>query len=354
MNAIRGRQKGFTKISADADRRPSHEDREDDYEHGGRGTDMPNEETPLHQPEDMYPREYLKTLASVAFLFCATLLGAFVIGFVHRYSVPQPRPLPDLLFLFIPQQEWAWEAADIVVMICPLLSFTVLLFHKHWTIVFRRICLMAGSLYLLRAMFLMCTYLPPPFNDKDKRCLPANFSDNAGSMIVQALNLVFKGGYSADENRIMCGDTIYSGHTMVFTLVCLVLWYNCPKPLYPYLPLTMIIVSSFGITTVLISRQHYTIDVVVAIFMTCAIFYGYHAWVRLPRDKRCFCLSPFKFRVIYFCFLLFEGNVARGPLPCELAWPFPYPIFCVDLFNKINDWSHRSDQKNTNTTVLDV
>lgn len=354
MNSSRrpGRHpKGFKKITGES--RLSQEEQEDSDHANDAG--MPaDEETPLNQRQDMYPREYLKTLSSIVFLLVATLCGAFVIGYIHQYSMAQPDPLPDIVFQFIPQQQWAWATADIVVMICPLVTFAVLLFHKHWTIVFRRICVISGSLYLIRAAFLLCTYLPPPFLDSKERCLPANFSSSPSEYVKQAFNLVFKGGYSVGENRIMCGDTIYSGHTMVFTLVCLILWYDCPKPLYPFFPVAMIITSAFGITTVIISRQHYTIDVVVAIFVTCAFFYGYHTWTKRPRDKRCFTLSPFKCRPIYFLFLFYEGNVARGPLPCELAWPFPFPKIFIELFDKINDWCHRTERPTSNANGLEV
>jgi len=60
-----------------------------------------------------------------------------------------------------------------------------------------------------------------PASDFKQRCLPANFSDDTLDIFKNALSLVFKAGFTYDQGRFMCGDTIFSGHAMVFTLVCL-------------------------------------------------------------------------------------------------------------------------------------
>lgn len=299
---------------------------------------MVSEETPLRRPNnDEYRREYGKTLLAVLAVFITTTLGGFVIAYIHRFSVSQNVPLPDIVFNVVPEQKWAWEVADVTAIVCPLFGFLIFLFHKHYTIVFRRLCVMVALLYLIRALFLLCTYLPPPFLDFKDRCLPVNFSDNTMELFLHAFSLVFKVGFSSDNLRIMCGDTIFSGHAMVFTLICLMIRYYTPEVLRPYPLIFVVSLTALGVSCVIVSRQHYTVDVAVAVLVTCAVFYGYQRLTYKRRDRRCFCWRPWRFRPVFGLFLLFERRVPAGALPMDAAWPFPRPAYVAYVVERWNE-----------------
>jgi len=149
---------------------------------------------------------------------------------------------------------------------------------------------------------------------------------------------------------------------MIYVLAGMMVWNYCPKPWRPLIPLAMVAAVIFGITAVIISRQHYTIDVVVALFVTVSMFYGYHVWCRQRRDrlackgslrsavKSAFCCAggqpqqnvsgrrKCRLRPIYAIFLYFERRVPHGNIPKELAWPLPWPSPMVTLFDNWNDY----------------
>jgi len=183
--------------------------------------------------------------------------------------------------------------------------------------------------------------------------------------MARAFGLVFTVGFTGNSDRILCGDTIYSGHTMIYVLAGMVVWHYCPKPWRPFVPVLMLVSVIFGITAVLISRQHYTIDAVVALFVTVSLFYGYHVWCRQRRDRipcrggnwhsvfpnTSFCCANdaeaenggkrgCRFRPIYAIFLYFERRVPHGSIPKELAWPLPWPAVMINCFDKWNTYGN--------------
>lgn len=314
---------------------------------------------------NLYPKEYGKTAFALALVLISAFANGLVIGYIHQQGDDRP-PLKDIVFELVPYQKWAWTMADVMVTVCGVVALVVAIFHKHNTIVLRRTALLAAVLYFLRALFLLCTYLPPPFPDTDERCLPRwNISADPLQFIARAFGLVFTVGYSDNSDRILCGDTIYSGHTMIYVLAGMIVWNYCPNPWRPLIPLSMVVSVIFGIAAVIISRQHYTIDVVVALFVTVSMFYGYHVWCRQRRDRLackgsvksackslCCCgdvqtqqasggRRKFRFRPVYAIFLYFERRVPHGPIPKELAWPFPWPSPMVTLFDNWNDYGTR-------------
>uniref|UniRef100_A0A915I6Z6 Sphingomyelin synthase-like domain-containing protein n=1 Tax=Romanomermis culicivorax TaxID=13658 RepID=A0A915I6Z6_ROMCU len=273
---------------------------------------MLGEETPLRKRKGTFEKEY------------------------GKFSVSQSESLPDLVFNLLPEQTWAWQVADISVLVCPIFTIAILIFHKHYTIVLTRFFVLASTLYILRAIFLVCTYLPPPFQEFKQRCLPANFSDDPLQLLSFTFGLVFRGGFSYNQSQFMCGDTIFSGHGLVFTLGCLMLWRETPRLVRPVPAILITCGAVLGLTCVVISRQHYTIDIVVAIFVTFSTFRFFHHWTMLSRQRRCFSLRPFRFRPLLAIFLFFEKNVPRGRLPADLAWPLPRPLLLVDFFDRLN------------------
>ncbi|VDP04271.1 unnamed protein product [Soboliphyme baturini] len=303
-------------------------------------TDSPlDESTPLRPTA--YPAEPGKTAIAIVLLIVSVISNGLVVAHIHQVATANlndTSPLNDLVFDLVPQQLWAWTVADVLVAVCSAVAFLLILFHAHWSIVLRRFALLVSVLYLLRALFLLCTYLPPPFPDAVDRCLPPIvISEQPLEYIRRAFSLVVTVGISSDCSRILCGDTIYSGHTMVYCMVCLNAWYYCPQPLRPYVPVGMTVAVVFGLIAVVISRQHYTIDVVIAIFVTFVIFYGYHHWTyckrELPERKNLRIMRP-----LYIVFLFFELQVPSGQLPRDMSWPFRRPKLLVRFFDRL---SHR-------------
>lgn len=128
-------------------------------------------------------------------------------------------------------------------------------------------------------------------------------STNARVVFVRTLQLVSGGGLQINGKHTFCGDYIYSGHTLVLVMTYLVVK-ECKKKTqhfyvlkkkssnkcflldsprrYWHLHWIVWLVSSTGIFCILISRGHYTIDVLIAYYITTRVFWLYHTLANTP------------------------------------------------------------------------
>jgi len=165
----------------------------------------------------------------------------------HKYYKEHkwiPRDIADLLVRF--------SAAIIIIRALTLKNFSLT--------VTRRILLIMGFLYLLRACFIPLTVLPTPWVDCKKK-----YKDN---IFWDALLLVL-------QIRVACGDVFFSGHTIMFTLNILEYWYYCK---IVWLNVFVTIINVLGMFTLVMSAYHYSIDVFAA-FIFSVIFWSIYHWV---------------------------------------------------------------------------
>ncbi|MES1908562.1 MAG: hypothetical protein MHM6MM_001473 [Cercozoa sp. M6MM] len=121
-----------------------------------------------------------------------------------------------------------------------------------------------GALQVVRGTIFLSTQLP----GAAEHCLPGQksvfeWSDWPGIIF----NFVH-------EN---CGDLVFSGHTMTAFLCSLLAWRgsNYSAKVFAFLSLTL----SSMIIFILLAENHYTIDVVVAIWITIGYYAGFGDWV---------------------------------------------------------------------------
>merc|ERR1719323_379565 len=103
-------------------------------------------------------------------------------------------------------------------------AFLITIFHKHRSILLRRMFLTVGLHYFYRSITMFLTVLP--VSDKiyrDDVCKQPS-SDITPLIVVQRVAKLISGmGLSINENHVYCGDQIYSGHTMVLVMTYLVI-----------------------------------------------------------------------------------------------------------------------------------
>jgi shingomyelin synthase len=90
--------------------------------------------------------------------------------------------LPDLVFMLIPQQRWAWLAGDVLSAIASVLTITLLTLHTHRWIVFRRAFTLCGIMFGLRSLCLGTTFLPPSFHHRQETCYKQNNWTQVGTI----------------------------------------------------------------------------------------------------------------------------------------------------------------------------
>ncbi|KAI1316890.1 hypothetical protein EDD11_009380 [Mortierella claussenii] len=157
--------------------------------------------------------------------------------------------------------------------------FTVLgigMICPNWTmrgIVLRRILWIIGTLGAYRSMTVSVTTLPTP-KEECRPSLKTGFWD----MFIVALQMI-PGTVEA------CTDDIFSGHT-VFMVTCAIQWrLYCKNKWITYFSYLYI---SIGMYFVVATRLHYTVDVLLAIFITFAVWSIYISMIDVVMEEEYF------------------------------------------------------------------
>lgn len=280
--------------------------------------------------------ELLKTVVAFLCLTISAFLNFFLLTIIHDI-VPR-QPLGDLVWFIVPQQGWAWPVGDVLSTVNSVVGFAIVLLHRYRMIILRRVLLIAAILYGLRAIVLGVTFLPPAFENRDKICRPQmnGTSMYADEIMTRFVTYVVTLGLTSGQPEILCGDLMFSGHTVVLSIMYFTQLRYSPRGLYILrwlaLPITFL-----GIAALVLSGGHYTMDVLIAYWLTSHVFWSYHQiFEQTPRHQRTRAAlsNVWWFWLSYW----FESDVpdTGGPLPNDWNWPFAWPRFAHTLMAKMN------------------
>ncbi|KAM7102085.1 phosphatidylcholine:ceramide cholinephosphotransferase 1 isoform X2 [Ciconia boyciana] len=245
------------------------------------------------------------------------------ISVVHERVPPkevQP-PLPDAFFDRFDRVQWAFSICEINGMILVGLWFVQWLLLKYKSIISRRFFCIVGTLYLYRCITMYVTTLPVP--GMHFKCSPKLFGDWE-SHLRRIMKLIAGGGLSITGSHNMCGDYLYSGHTVILTLTYLFIKEYSPRRLWWYHWLCWAL-SMVGMFCILLAHDHYTVDVVVAYYITTRLFWWYHTMANQQVLKEASQTNLLARVWWYKPFQYFEKNV-QGIVPRSYHWPFPWPV----------------------------
>lgn len=270
------------------------------------------------------PTEWWKT--GVAFLYAVfnLVFTTVVITIVHE-RVPDKSvspPLPDKFFDYVDRVPWAFTVTEVNGLILVGLWLVQWLLLKHRSIIGRRCFFLIGTLYMYRCVTMYITTLPVP--GKHMVCAPKLYNDSSGK-IWRILRLISGGGLSLTGSHLMCGDFLYSGHTVMCTLSYLFIKEYSPRWMWWYHWFCWLL-SASGVICILIGHEHYSIDVVIGYFVTTRLFWWYHTMANTQalRQAPNNYLSRTWWNPV-FNFL--ERNV-QTTVPVVFSWPLPMPSSC--------------------------
>ncbi|VDN54977.1 unnamed protein product [Dracunculus medinensis] len=128
-------------------------------------------------------------------------------------------------------------------------------------------------LYTMRAITLICTQLPSGYIHNDLQCMRRlNESERTIHIYIQRFfQQAIKLGYQDNDGNMLCGDLLFSGHTISVVISSLAVIYYFPRGLR-YLKYTIQAFCWIGIICMVISRTHYTIDVLLGYWLSVAVF----------------------------------------------------------------------------------
>jgi len=285
--------------------------------------EMPNatpDQEAMYQP-DKIPGEPLKTLLAALFLGTGFLATTVSLAFTHE-RVPDMQPLPDIVLDNIKYQSWGLDVSEYLLMFSTISALVVVMLHSHRLVILRRIWLLLGILYYYRALTMFVTVLPKA--DENYTCMPRKNDTTAFDYGKRVLTIISGGGLSINGKHIYCGDYIFSGHTMTLTMGYLAIKQYSPRR-FILLHWASFLTSLCGVIFLLLSRGHYTIDVLLAYYVTSRIWWIYHTLAHNQQLKTRGEHNSLDNMCWWHVFRFFETNI-KGPLPHTFSLPLPKTI----------------------------
>jgi len=270
-----------------------------------------------------YPKELKKTIAALAIMCLNFVLTTASLSVVHEY-LPEYDPLPDLILDHLPYQEWALFASELTIQIQVGVAIAMIVFHKHRTIVLRRVALMLSLLYGYRAITMMVTVLPKA--NPMYYCAPKLKSQDQvltfGTVLYRVAQLLSGFGLTMNGKHTFCGDFIFSGHTMTLVLSCLAVHEYTSRRLWP-LHWLYVLSTISGVCFLMLGRGHYSIDVLIAYWITTRLWCLIHSMASHASLKQATNINYFSRIWWWSLFRWFECNVRPGPIPHGFNLPVP-------------------------------
>lgn len=266
--------------------------------------------------------ELWKTVISSVYVMLVFGFTSFVMVIVHE-RVPDMRtypPLPDIFLDSVPRIPWAFAMAEACGLILCYIFLLILLLHKHRSIVFRRLCSLMGTVFLLRCVTMFVTSLSVP--GQHLQCASKMYGDSWGKL--QRAIAIWSGFGMTLTGVHTCGDYMFSGHTVVLTILNFFVTEYTPRS-WNLIHTISWVLNLFGIFFILAAHEHYSIDVFIAFYITTRLFLYYHTLA----NTRAFQHSR-RARIWFPMFSFFECNV-NGPVPNQYHWPFNKPTFMKSL-----------------------
>jgi len=202
----------------------------------------------------------------VFYLFSLYIMSVTVVLAGMRYP-RQSGELPDLGFAVLPalHQE---QYPNHILLICLLTSIARFLFHRKGITIIRRFMAIHGITALLRCVTLVATSYPDPsFVCQDYK--PAdNPTKFWKTTVVNNLSMT-------------CGDLMPSGHTLFFIILALIWNKYCNTAE----KCVFWVLSAAGCLSLIVTRLHYTNDVLIALYVAITTFYIYHVYATDPNHR---------------------------------------------------------------------
>lgn len=203
---------------------------------------------------------------------------------VAKLSIPDGEeyaiePLHDLLFTILP--DWSNMRSWLPdILLSPLIAigfiFSVFLARNRRIpyqgfVVMRRILFIVSSLYIFRTITFFMTTVPSPMNG----CSPIYVRDH------DLTNYLILIGRMASGKVTACTDNIYSGHTTLITVMVLSLVHYSGTML---IRVYAVFHGLAAIFSILITRLHYSVDVIIALLLASFVYLGYHCMITIYID----------------------------------------------------------------------
>uniref|UniRef100_A0A915AKQ5 Sphingomyelin synthase-like domain-containing protein n=1 Tax=Parascaris univalens TaxID=6257 RepID=A0A915AKQ5_PARUN len=230
------------------------------------------------------PSETHKLLVVIIFLVFAAFSNWAALAYIHDFVGREA--LPDIIFGIVSEQKWALKVGDAMVMLCVTFLVLLVFFHQERLILLRRTFFIVGCLYTMRTISLLCTQLPSGYVNNNSQCRARmnRSSMSWDSLALRILQQTIKLGFQDVDDKMLCGDLLFSGHTISMVISSLTIGYYLPHS-HKSLRYVPWVLTWIGMICMVVSRTHYTIDVVFAYWLSTGIFTLYHSFSEIETTR---------------------------------------------------------------------
>ncbi|CAF1532923.1 unnamed protein product [Adineta ricciae] len=266
--------------------------------------------------------EKRKLLVSFIYALISGIWTSFIMVVVHNRvpNVQKYPPLPDLFLDNIPHISWAFSVSEYIIVVMSLTFLLILIFHKYWNIILRRFFALGGTIFFLRSVTMLVTSLSVPGHHLE--CTPLQYGTSI-EIFTRCLQIFVFQGLSIQGVR-SCGDYMFSGHTVVLTLLNHCITEYTTSDFY-VVHLISWFCNLFGMILILAAHEHYTIDVLIAFFLTSRLFLYYHS---LANNAALHSRTDKRLSIWFPMFSYFEKNI-QCMVPNVFRVPWPLTLFRV-------------------------
>jgi len=238
---------------------------------------------------------------------------------ITNQRVPEVPPLPDLVLDYVEYLEVGLKISERIMIIAILLALIIIFAHTHRMIILRRVFFLMGLMYYYRAITMQLTVLPKPDTNWD--CPKYNGTLDARAVFDKVLEITTGGGISLGEQQPFCGDYIFSGHTMMLVTGYLVVRDYSPRRFF-ILHWLSLGLSVTGVLMLLLGRGHYSIDIVLAYYVTTRVWWVYHSLAN-NTSLRTMGRNNFLGKLWWWRIFTFWERKVPGPVPEKYSLPLP-------------------------------
>lgn len=228
---------------------------------------------------DMYSRSLMLTNGgntTTPPIFNSTLIAQ---RYGDHSAIFATDPLFDHVFSMLPNKSaWRGWLPDLLLTSFLVISLVVTLLlptkkriRFQSIVVGRRLMWTLSLLYLFRTVSFLVTTVPSPLY----QCVPKYPQDPTAYLLFI--------GKMATGKMTACTDNIYSGHT---ALVTVLFFMNLTYSGRWYFVMYSFVHASAVLFTILLTRLHYSVDILIALFMTSFVWCTYHFLLLIFTDQQ--------------------------------------------------------------------
>ncbi|EYB87172.1 hypothetical protein Y032_0267g753 [Ancylostoma ceylanicum] len=159
---------------------------------------------------------------------------------------------------------------------------------------------------------------PLGYENNTMRCR-AQANLTFGLFLSRVAEQAIRAGFQ-DKNGMLCGDMLFSGHTLGMITSALCIAYYLPKR-WRMLQWVVHFLAAVGMACMIISRTHYTIDIVIAYWLSNFIFRVYHAFCEVDifmERRKSVLYGLWMFWVVEWL----EDDIVPGKIENKFEFPF--------------------------------